>query len=339
MPELLDQIKAWVTYLGISWLPAWVIAVVIILGPFLYRLLLIAFQKWLSSPGEMNKEIENAFELLEEKEPLKQLRALNKLEEMMAKSKKNHQQILPLLVGYLRENSKAIYEDGRTVEFRRLSFERHISTNCKWSGLPDDQHKRAQVIQKLKYDTPLDVIQNILNVIAKRNVKYDKKGFILDFSGTNLSSLSFYRGCFNNADFGGAILQKADLSGCSLKNTSFQNAIIDNAECAQAVFINTDFMGVRAYNTHFDQADLSNCHFPYATLYSASMQKVKAKNADFSQANMWRCWCGLSNFKNAKFHWSIVDACDFKHSKNLTRGQFKSIKSSNQTKFPWDISN
>jgi len=283
---------------------------------------------------KIEDQYKTAIALLESGEEIQKLRGLRELKELMKTSHEMHQRVLDSFIDYLHLHHPAIYEEGRVMTPRKLANEKFTSFECKYNRPGKDKHDYAVYVDNLVYSPPPRIVQEIISIISSRKHELDKPNYVMNLSGLNLSSISFEKGCFDNADFGGSILQRADFSECSLVSSSFQAAIIHKALFMKAELSKASVAMCSAHHTNFDEASLLGTDFSFSDLYSSYIQKAKANKACFFNAAMWRCSGGLTNFQDADFRGTNLESVDFHASLNVTPDQVK-FASTSGARLPW----
>ena len=117
-----------------------------------------------------------------------------------------------------------------------------------------------------------------LEEILAKHQEWLRKGYGMraDFSGMDLSGISFAGMDLTEAFFTDANLTNTDFSGCRLRSTDFGKAIMVNAK----------FVGASMRWTFLKEADLRGADFTGADLFFSTMRETDARGAIFVDASL-----------------------------------------------------
>lgn len=105
-----------------------------------------------------------------------------------------------------------------------------------------------------------------------------------NFSGVDLSGLSFKSMNLDGVDFGNANLRDANFDYVYMRNTNFSNANLANASfiyarLSQANFNNANLENAKFHDADLEEANLSNADLTDAKLLHANLYKANLNNA------------------------------------------------------------
>lgn len=92
----------------------------------------------------------------------------------------------------------------------------------------------------------------------------------------------------HDADFGQAILPRAELMEASADRASFRRSILKEARCYRASFEHADFSESQLMSVDFSKCSLSGAKFTGACLFDAKLKQASGKGCDFTGANLAR---------------------------------------------------
>jgi len=245
-------------------------------GIFLLASLYYAWkQVQLKEEGQITERFTRAIDQLDKEKSLEvRLGGIYALERIAKDSKKDHPQIMEILVAYVRENTK---------------------TN--------------QSVQKNETNIKED-IQSILTVIGRRNWKNDRQNQIIDLRNTNLQQYTLkgyfkgiilYKSQLQKAILRGAQLQEADfretnLQEADLSETNLQEAVLNGAHLKETALWGANLQDAILMGAHLQKAD-----FFGSNLQDANLSKSNLQSANFSDANLQKARFFGANLQNANF--------------------------------------
>lgn len=141
-----------------------------------------------------------------------------------------------------------------------------------------------------------------------------------DFSSLYLSQSQFTDSKLINSNFSNCIIENASFKGCSLSGSSFVNSTLNTSLFLECYAEKTNFSNSILKLTNLSSSTFKDCNFRNSKLDMTMLTKSdflnsefincgKAAYCDFSYSNLDGVDFMGTQFKDTKFHASIIDGC------------------------------
>lgn len=149
----------------------------------------------------------------------------------------------------------------------------------------------------------------------------------LSFSGLDLSEAKFIRAILDRANFSGAKLVGTDFSGASLIKTNFSKAVcleakffgailfvadISDADFAEVDLTETDCPGAKFYRSNLAGACLLRANCYQANFRETNLSRIDARRADFTRATFMKVKATKADFTGANFESATLRQVNFR---------------------------
>ena len=157
------------------------------------------------------------------------------------------------------------------------------------------------VIGRLQDFAPSAGIQTVIDALARRDRKNDRRDALLDISNTCLIvanlhglqlpgiSVTFADLRISNleqADLHVADLSESDLRGVDAVSTNFYSARLDFCKLDHGNFMGSDFGAAKLTGTHWDGATVASANLAGATLLLANLTGAHGENSNLTYSNL-----------------------------------------------------
>jgi uncharacterized protein YjbI with pentapeptide repeats len=217
----------------------------------------------LNQQGQITERFTRAIDQLGHQQIDVRLGGIYALERIARDSAVDHNPVMEILTGFLRERSR--------------------------QQAPDDDRK-----------TLATDIQAALSVVARRRVEHDGPPH-LDFSHAHLAWGRFYEATLTHADLSFSDLSHANLDAVDLSSASLADAELDSASLIEANLTeasarNASLKRAELHHTNLEGAYLARCdlsdamltssNFRYAYLFRANLAQAYLPDAELQSANL-----------------------------------------------------
>jgi uncharacterized protein YjbI with pentapeptide repeats len=132
-----------------------------------------------------------------------------------------------------------------------------------------------------------------------------------DFSGVDLSGMSFYCEDLSNINLSGATLRKTKLCEINLANGNFQSADLRDIEItAETRGGNIDFSSANFEATGMYEGIIKKSNFSRANFRNASFAQFLMNECDFSGTDFTSAWLSETEFIAGRFKGAIFQKAD-----------------------------
>ncbi len=132
-------------------------------------------------------------------------------------------------------------------------------------------------------------------------IKNDKDAFIescqgvsdidlseTDFSGCELSQISFVDVDFSGASFAEAQISEVNFTNCDLSSANFSRSTVNESDFSESVLNGTDFSYAKVSFSNFPDADMAGCIFNEADLSNSDFSSsVNMSASRFDESTLW----------------------------------------------------
>ncbi|MFS7879107.1 pentapeptide repeat-containing protein [Streptomyces asiaticus] len=237
--------------------------------------------------GQVTDRYVEAIKLLASDGVTEQLGGIYALERIMKDSEKDHETIVEVVAGFIRENSRRPQETPSGYEGVR----------------------------------PSGIVQAALTVLGRRPLRGEANCVDLrdlDLRGADLSAGYLAKTDFTGSDLRGADLcaahlHKANLRRTLLDGTAFTEAIMDGAFLDEAKGKDVSFNSAVLRHAHFGEIELTGVDFSSCDLWNSVWFSSKVVGADFELADLRYAHLVRAEIKNStlgRSHLSLANVAE-----------------------------